>query len=79
MATPKQRNNEGEKAEIMPVDLVEDELASGSLVLLPEEPALPRVSYCAAYMTSEAAAIMFQVIAIARIESRFMAHAALNM
>ena len=63
----------------MPIDLVEKDLASGALVLLPEGPALPCVSYCAAYMMSEAAAIMPQVVAIARTESRFMEHAALDV
>ncbi len=58
----------------MPVDLVEEELASGLLTVLPEKPALPRVSYCAAYMESGVTAILPQVIACAKAESRFTQH-----
>ena len=53
----------------MPIDLVEEELASGALVLLPEKPALPRVGYCAAYLSKEAATIMPRIVAFARAES----------
>lgn len=60
----------------MPVDLVEEELAAGALAALPERPALPRVGYCAAYMTSGAAAILPGIVACAKAESLFTEHAA---
>ncbi len=63
----------------MPVDLVEEELASGLLTVLSEKPALPRVSYCAAYMESGVPAILPQVIACAKAESQFAEHVELEL
>ena len=55
----------------IPVDLIADEIASGSLVALQEHPALPSVVYSAAYMTAEAAPIMPLLVAYAKAESQF--------
>jgi DNA-binding transcriptional LysR family regulator len=56
---------------VMPVDLIADELASGTLITLPESPALPRVSYSAAYRLSDIVTVMPQIVTYAKEESQF--------
>jgi DNA-binding transcriptional LysR family regulator len=55
----------------MPLDLISEELANGTLITFPESPALPRVSYSAAYLQSEIVTIMPQIVNYAREESQF--------
>jgi DNA-binding transcriptional LysR family regulator len=55
----------------MPVDMVKDELASGELIALREQPLLPKVGYSAAYMPSHNFKIVPLIVAYAKEESRF--------
>jgi DNA-binding transcriptional LysR family regulator len=50
---------------LMPVDLIVEELANGSLVAIPEYPTLPRADYSAAYLPSDDAPIIPQIVAYA--------------
>lgn len=50
---------------VMPMDLISEELANGTLVTLPEYPTLPRANYSAAYLLSDAAPIIPQIVAYA--------------
>lgn len=50
---------------LMPMDLIAEELANGTLISIPEYPALPRADYSAAYLPSEAAPIIPQIVAYA--------------
>jgi DNA-binding transcriptional LysR family regulator len=55
----------------MPVDLVSDELASGELIALREQPPLPKIAYSAAYIPSNSFKIVPLIVAYAKEESRF--------
>jgi DNA-binding transcriptional LysR family regulator len=50
---------------LMPMDLIDEELGNGSLIAVPEYPALPRADYSAAYLSADAAPIIPQIVAYA--------------
>jgi DNA-binding transcriptional LysR family regulator len=55
----------------LPVDLVAEELAEGSLIALPSRPAMRGIAYSACHLPSGEAALMAEIAALARAESWF--------